>query len=162
MPFFFTHTHYTNTPDISDFTRFNDLQRPYLIPTYLIPTLTIKMRSFAVIAAISAIGAQAMPDYYPVAESSSTPVYEATTPAYAASTPVYKTSSAYEAYPVSSSTKYPAYAVESSSAKYEASTPVAEKPSSKPVTPHQRHCSPLLCSSGNCHWCPHHHQALYS
>jgi hypothetical protein len=118
--FLFTHIHYSNIPDISDFTRFNDLQRPYLIPTYLIPTLTIKMRSFAVIAAISAIGAQAMPEYYPVYETSSAPapVYETSTPAYAASTPVYAASSA----PVSSaSAKYP---VASSSAKYEASTPV--------------------------------------
>lgn len=80
------------------------------------------MRSFAVIAAISAIGAQAMPEYYPVYETSSAPAYAASSSA-----------PAYDAYPVpSSSAKYEAstpvysqaYPASSSSAKYEASTPV--------------------------------------
>ena len=85
------------------------------------------MRSFAVIAAISAIGAQAMPEYYPVYETSSS------TPVYAVSTPAASSSAGYNAYPVpSSSAKYEAstpvysqgYPASSSSAKYEASTPV--------------------------------------
>ncbi|KAF2631812.1 hypothetical protein BU25DRAFT_488355 [Macroventuria anomochaeta] len=77
------------------------------------------MRSFAVIAAISAIGAQALPEYY--AAESSTPAYE-TTPAYAASTPAYVAST--PAYPVaSSSVKYEEYPASSSPA-YAASTPV--------------------------------------
>ncbi|KAJ4992538.1 hypothetical protein SVAN01_01921, partial [Stagonosporopsis vannaccii] len=128
--FFLTHTHYTNTPDISDFTRFYDLQSPYLIPTYLIPTPTIKMRSFAVVALIGAASAAAV---YPV-ESSSAPAYDAypaetsSAPAYDAEYPAASSSApAYDAeYPASSSSaKYEEeYPVTSSSAYYAASTPV--------------------------------------
>jgi hypothetical protein len=89
------HTHlYTG---FTAFTRFHDLLALYtLIPTYLIPNPTIKMRSFAVIG--FAASASAMAYGYPEAVNSTSvaaPVYGASTPAgYPVSTPA--------AYPVSS------------------------------------------------------------
>merc|ERR1711915_589553 len=83
-------------------------KRPYLIPTYLIPIPTIKMRYTIATFALAATAA-AVPQYgYQAEESSSAPAYVASSsvPAYAASSSV------------------PAYVASSSAPAYAASTPV--------------------------------------
>jgi len=105
----------------------------YLIPTVFLiptPTITIKMRSFAVVAGFAAV-ALAAPQYeaaYPAASSAAEyPSY----PVESSSAPAYEAASSAPAYEAASSA--PSYPAETSSAAYEASKPAHEASSSAPA-----------------------------
>merc|ERR1712137_1395903 len=97
----------------------------YLIPTVFLiptPTITIKMRSFAVVAGFAAPQYEAA---YPAASSAAEyPSY----PVESSSAPAYEAASSAPAYEAASSA--PSYPAETSSAAYEASKPAHEASSS--------------------------------
>merc|ERR1712137_449947 len=109
----------------------------YLIPTVFLiptPTITIKMRSFAVVAGFAAV-ALAAPQYeaaYPAASSAaeypSYPVESSSAPAYeaASSAPAYEAASSAPSYPAETSS--PAHEASSSAPAYEASKPAETHP----------------------------------